>query len=129
MDLNRIFNQVDWGVFPAHAEGWNLEILELMACGVPSIATNYSGHTEYLDKNNSLLIEPTGMEAARDGKWFHGQGEWCTYDIDSLVKQMRTAHKMKQEQQASYNKMVQFASESVEEFSWENSVKKLVKVL
>jgi len=77
-DLRKIYNQVDFGVFPSHAEGWNLEILELMACGKPSIATNYSGHSEFLRPEYSYLIEPNGFEDAHDGlggRWFSGQGQ------------------------------------------------------
>ena len=47
----------DCGLFPARAEGWNLELLEMMACGKQVIATNYSAHTEFCTKENSILIE------------------------------------------------------------------------
>jgi len=45
-DLTRLMRQADCGVFPARAEGWNLDLLECMATGLPVIATNYSGQTE-----------------------------------------------------------------------------------
>ena len=128
--LRQLFNQVDFGVFPSHAEGWNLEPLELMACGVPSIMTNYSGHTEYVNKGNSLLVEPNGMEKAHDavgGKWFNGQGDWCTFEIDELVSQLREAHKMKQEN--AHKIMHENCLKTAEEFSWNNSVKKILRVL
>lgn len=96
-ELSAVFNSVDWGVFPAHAEGWNLEPLELMACGVPSIVTNYSGHTQFCDDTNSLLVQPNGMELAHEPPWFNGQGSWCKFDVDELVEQLREAHRMKQE--------------------------------
>lgn len=121
--MRELFNQVDCGVFPSHAEGWNLEILEMMACGANIIATNYSGHTEYLNESNAYLINPNGMESAKDGVWFHGQGEWCKYDIDSLVDAMRHIHKAKQdglEQSPS-------CKETVEKFSWNHSAAKLME--
>lgn len=117
-ELRALFNTVDFGVFPAHAEGWNLEIIELMACGVPSIVTNYSGHTQFCNENNSFLVEPNGMTAAQDGKWFHGQGEWCTYDIDALVEAMRAAHDAKQSGQS--NKREACLSTATD-FTWDNS--------
>ena len=45
----------DCGIFPARAEGWNLELLESMACGKPVITTNCSAHTEYVDESNAYL--------------------------------------------------------------------------
>jgi glycosyltransferase involved in cell wall biosynthesis len=125
-ELSAIFNSVDFGVFPAHAEGWNLEPLELMACGVPSIVTNYSGHTEYLNDTNSFLVEPNGMESAQDGRWFHGHGEWCTFDIDALVDAMRAAHDYKQ---SGSDKLTDGINATVERFTWANSIKRIEEIL
>ncbi len=127
-EMRVLFNQVDFGVFPSHAEGWGLEVLELMACGVPSIVTYYSGHTEYVNENNSLLVESNGMESANDGIWFHGQGNWCTFNIDELVEQMREAHRVKQNGRLKYV-YDDVLKDTVEEFTWANSVRKIEEVL
>jgi glycosyltransferase involved in cell wall biosynthesis len=125
-ELAAIFNSVDFGVFPAHAEGWNLEPLELMACGVPSIVTNYSGHTEYLNDANSFLVEPDGMESAQDGRWFHGEGEWCTFKVDELVEAMRAAHDYKQ---SGSEALKDAMAKTVEDFTWSKAVEKIGAVL
>lgn len=78
-----IMRKADCGVFPARAEGWNLELLEMMSCGKPVIATNYSAHTEFCSEANCNLIEPAGLEEAWDGIWFKGQGEWAALDSGS----------------------------------------------
>ena len=129
VELAELYNQVDFGVFPAHAEGWNLEPLELMACGVPSIVTNYSGHTEFCNDTNSLLVEPNGLESAQDGVWFHGQGEWCTFEVDELAGQMREAHKRKQDNAMPYILMGENCKETAAKFSWSNAVKKITEAL
>ena len=54
--------KTDCGVFPARAEGWNLELLEMMSCNKPVIATNYSAHTEFCDDKNCMLIDIEDME-------------------------------------------------------------------
>jgi glycosyltransferase involved in cell wall biosynthesis len=125
--LRQLFNQVDFGVFPSHAEGWNLEPLELMACGVPSIVTNYSGHSQFCDSANSLLVQPNGMEKAQDGKWFTGQGSWCTFDIDELVAQMRQAHNMKQTESSELLDLQRNAKASANGLSWGNTVTKIIE--
>jgi glycosyltransferase involved in cell wall biosynthesis len=125
--MRHVFNHVDFGVFPAHAEGWNLEILELMACGVPSIATNYSGHSEFCNDENSLLVEPKGLESAQDGVWFHGQGEWCKYSVDDLVDRMREAHQIKQEGQIA--ERFPGMGETLNKYTWARSAEKMVEVL
>jgi len=125
--LKQLFNHVDIGCFPSRAEGWNLEILELMACGARIIATDYSGHTEFLNKDNAFLLEATGMESAQDGKWFHGQGNWCTFDVDQLVEAMRSAHDQKQS--SSYTVSDEILKKTVDKFTWTKSIEKIEQVL
>lgn len=120
--LRVIFNQVDCGVFPSHAEGWNLEIPELFACGAHVIATNYSGHTEFVNEENTKLIQPNGMELAQDGKWFHGQGEWCSYKVKDLIDRLKEVHELKQSGQLGINKA---GIETAKKFTWENTISHL----
>lgn len=127
-ELGLLYNSVDFGVFPAHAEGWNLEALEMMACGVPSIVTNYSGHTQFCNEANSLLVQPNGMKPAQDGIWFHGQGEWCDFSVDELARAMQEAHEMKQDSGA-YAAFSSAALETAKQFSWQNSVNLLLEAV
>ena len=62
--------QTDCGIFPSRAEGWNLELLEMLACIKSVITTHYSAHTEFCDDVNSDLVEIKETELAYDGKWF-----------------------------------------------------------
>lgn len=124
--LRKIFNHVDCGIFPSHAEGWNLEIPELMACGAHIIATNYSGHTEFINEDNASLLDVTGMEPADDGMWFHGQGNWCTYDMTQLVTHMRMLHERKQDKTLGLNTA---GIKTAERFTWANSVKIIEQTL
>ena len=55
-EVYNIMSRVDCGVFPSRAEGWNLELLELMACGKHVITTDYSAHTEFCTEENAMLI-------------------------------------------------------------------------
>ncbi len=120
--LRVLFNQADCGVFPSHAEGWNLEIPELFACGTHVIATNYSGHTEFVNEDNTFLIEPNGMELAQDGLWFHGQGEWCSYPVQSLIDRLKEVHELKQTGKLGINEA---GLETARRFTWENTVSRL----
>jgi glycosyltransferase involved in cell wall biosynthesis len=124
--LAKIFNHVDCGVFPSHAEGWNLEIPEMMACGAHVIATDYSGHTEFLNDSNSFKLTSTGLEAANDGKWFNGQGNWCTFDKAQLVTHMQEVHRRKQDGTLDIN---QAGIETAKQFTWANTINKIVESL
>lgn len=113
--IARIMNMSSCGVFPSKAEGWGLETLEMMACGKPVIVTDYAGHTEFCDKNNSTLIPVTETESAYDGRWFFNQGNWAKINIDALIEAMRAQFKIG-------NVVNSAGLETAKKFSWENTV-------
>jgi len=135
----RLLNQVavynnmklmDCGVFPSRAEGWNLEILEMMSCGKHIITTDVTGHTEFCDQYNSSLIYPDCMETAFDGQFFYGQGEWYTIEdehVDQIAEFMYyDIHIPKQENKLKQNKE---GIKTAKQFTWEHSAKKLYDTL
>jgi len=94
-----IMKQIHCGVFPARAEGWNLEALELLATGRHLIITDVTGHTEFCNNANSRLVKmESGKEKASDGKFFDGSFEWHAIgnnEIDQCVEHMRSVHKLR----------------------------------
>lgn len=95
-DVAKIIMQCDCGIFPARAEGWNNEILEVMACNKPVIATDYSAHTEYCNKDNCYLVDIQELCNAKDDKFFDGYGKWANLgksQIDQMVEHMRYVYK------------------------------------
>jgi hypothetical protein len=111
--------QIHCGIFPARAEGWNLEALELLGCGRHLIITNCTGHTEFCNNSNSRLINMTsGYETAFDGKFFHGDSSWRSIkkdEIDQMVEHMREIHKLNQEGSLNLNTV---GIDSVKKFTW-----------
>lgn len=125
-----IMKQVDCGIFPARAEGWNLELLELMACSKHVIATNYSGHTEFCTKDSCRFIEITSLEAASDGIWFNGFGHWAHLgqeQEEQLINHMREVHKLKQENGRLEQNHAGILQAS--KFTWAKSTSKLLKAI
>lgn len=125
-DLAIIMSLSDVGVFPVRAEGWNLDALELMACGKRIIATDYSAHTEFMTKENALLIPISLLEDAVDNKWFFGQGQWAQFDIYSyncLVELLKNEYK-KGKGIINSNGI-----ETSKKFNWGNSARKLISYL
>jgi glycosyltransferase involved in cell wall biosynthesis len=130
IDVSHIMNQANCGFFPSRAEGWNLELLEMMACGKPCICLNYSGHSQYINSDNSLCIKPRSLEVANDGKWFLDTGSWAsiTPDVeDFFVEGLRSLYKSHKD--GIIVPQAKSALETAQTYTWENSVKDLIKVL
>ena len=126
--LAKMLACADLGFFPSRGEGWNLELLEMMALGKTVIATNYSAHTEFCDGENAILIEIDKKEEAQDGKWFFGQGAWASLgeaQFEAAVTALRESYKKWRE---SPDRLFNGAGvATAERFSWKNSVDKLVE--
>jgi len=129
-DVMSIMRQADCGVFPSRAEGWNLELLEMMALGKNVIATNYSAHTEFCDENNCHLIEIDNMETAFDGVFFDGQcGLWAEMSEnqkEQTIEHMKNTHSTKQNLGLSINSA---GVDTATHFSWKNSAQELINGL
>jgi glycosyltransferase involved in cell wall biosynthesis len=120
-DMARLIADSDCGLYPSRAEGWGLPELETLSMGKWLIGTNYAGHTEFLNNENSLLTTPEGYEPAHDKPWFYGQGEWAKLsqdNLDELVNYMRLVHKMKQDGQLKLNT---HGVETAKRLSWQNT--------
>jgi glycosyltransferase involved in cell wall biosynthesis len=127
--VSALMQSVDCGVFPSRAEGWNLELLEMMACGKPVITTFYSGHTEFANRENAFLIQPEEFESAYDGVFFFGDGQWMKFtdgNFNELVKYMQTIHSNKKSQGSLINIP---GIETAKQFSWQNSARRLISIL
>ena len=124
--VHRIMCQTDCGVFPSRAEGWNLELLEMMGCGKQVICTNYSAHTEFCTKENSYLCPIDNLETAFDGLWFHGHGQWAEIGQNQkefFIDAMRRIHVQKQSGTDIINNK---GIETAKHFSWSNTAQEII---
>src|SRR5690606_23499543 len=55
--VNHLINDSDCYVSMHHSEGFGLTLAEAMYLGKPTVATNYSGNTEFMNEDNSFLID------------------------------------------------------------------------
>ncbi|GMI34149.1 hypothetical protein TeGR_g9163 [Tetraparma gracilis] len=84
-------------VLPSRGEGWGRPHMEAMACGVPVVATNWSGPTEFVTEQNGWLIEVEEMVEIEEGA-FRGH-MWAQPSLASLrarrdVERLWSAEKM-----------------------------------
>ena len=125
LDVFNIMKQVDCAVFPARAEGWNMEALEMMGCGKEVIITNCTGHTGFINESCRLVQMKDEFETAYDGVFFGGFSKWRKFTQDSfdqLVEHMRNVHRGR-----SDLKLNQAAIDRASKFTWELSTNVLAE--
>jgi len=100
----------------AKAEGWNLPLIESLACGTPSIYTKCSGQLEFT-KSKGLGVEVLGEEKAGENI----PGNFYTPDLNDLVEKIKDSYN-------NYNIWKEWhlnlSKEIREEYSWKNQAKK-----
>ena len=63
VQMPQLYASADAFALPTRGEGWGLPIMEAMAMGLPTIATNWSGPSEFLTQENSFPIPIEGLES------------------------------------------------------------------
>jgi glycosyltransferase involved in cell wall biosynthesis len=91
-DMPSFYTTIDCYVLPSKGEGWSLTHSEAMACGLPAIATGWGGNTEFMNEDNSFLLDyelhkisPKDIEHRPHYK---GQS-WAIPSIEDLTEKMK----------------------------------------
>jgi autotransporter strand-loop-strand O-heptosyltransferase len=102
----------------ARSEGWNLPLIEAMACGTPSIYSNCSGQLEFAE-GRGIPVNIIGEKPANDSSYNHFNG----YDGNYYEPDFKDLGKKMWDVVTNYQKYKQLALEESEEirnnFNWE----------
>lgn len=71
------------------SEGFGLLLAEAMLLGKPVIATNYSGNTAFMNRENSLLVDYRMVEVEEDGPIYKRGNQWADPSVDHAAACMR----------------------------------------
>jgi glycosyltransferase involved in cell wall biosynthesis len=83
------YRSIDVFVSASRGEGFGLQPLQAMACGIPHIAPVWGGHRAYMTPSTGWAVD--FHEEPAEGDIYGGLGNWCIPHRESLVKLMREA--------------------------------------
>lgn len=90
--VNHLINDSDCYVSMHHSEGFGLTLAEAMCLGKPTVATNYSGNTEFMNEDNSFLVDyELGFLLNADAN-FSSQTLWANPIMEDAVKKLREVY-------------------------------------
>ena len=94
--LPSLYKSVDAFVLPTRGEGWGRPIMEAMTMQIPAIATRCSGQLEFMNDDNSFLIDCKYIDvpekAVEEIPNFRGH-KWAEPSVQHLKKLMHTVYK------------------------------------
>lgn len=92
--MKKLFAAAHAFVLPTRGEAWGRPFMEAMACRLITIGTAWGGHLDFMNVNNSLLVDcelvSVPESAAREWPYFRGQ-TWAEPSIGSLRTCFRRA--------------------------------------
>jgi FkbM family methyltransferase len=102
----------------ARSEGWNLPLIEAMACGTPSIYSDWGGQLQFAEGKGI----PVAIKGLRPANIEHKEwpGEYCEPDWDDLRFKLRNAYDY---HTAMWVKAVGDAKEIHKNFNWDTIAK------
>lgn len=90
--MPNLYRTADCFVLPTRGEGWGRPYMEAMAMGLPTIGTDWSGNTAFMNAENSYLLDytlvPVPEAACREAETFRGH-QWAEPDGTHLRRLMR----------------------------------------
>lgn len=125
----KLLAECNLGIFLSRAEGWNMELSEMLAMGKQCIVSNTTAHQEYCDARNCLLVEPDSQAVAADGRFFFGQGEWADFSdkaVDRIVECVRLVLHPKTSCGNPPTFVRKTIKESMAKFTWEHTAESIL---
>lgn len=123
--IAEIYNKSHVFVLPTRGEGFGVPFLEAMSCGIPTIAPEIGGHTDFVTKTNSLLIKSKLVDNIYPMGSYEPGMKFIEPDLKSLRNQLIYAV----DNPGEMTKLGQQARKDAEKLSLNNVALKMQKLL
>lgn len=127
--LNIAYNRTHAFVLPTYGEGWGLPFCEAAAVGKPIIATNWGGHLEYLNHDNSYLIDIDGLFHTDSFEFYWYRPEfglkWAKPNVKHLAELMMLVYHDYDNALIKAEKCRQ----DIQKYTWKYAAEKIIEVL
>lgn len=91
-DINQLYDlysAADLYISLHRAEGFGLNLAESMIIGVPVMATNWSGNTEFMNDESAILVPATLINVKDDDKIYKlKHAKWADADLEYAAKKL-----------------------------------------
>lgn len=127
--IARIYKACDCFILPTKGEGFGLPFAEAMCMEMPVIGTRYGGQLDFMNDDNSYLINIDGFAPDPRCNWICGEyvgGRFAVPNKDHLKQLMRYIYENREEAKFK-GKMAR--KHIIENFTWEKSCECMVNRL
>jgi GT2 family glycosyltransferase/glycosyltransferase involved in cell wall biosynthesis len=124
--LGSLYRSADAYVANSRGEGWNMPLMEAMACGLPAIATDWGAHREFVHAGNAYPLCSRAVVPARAKCPYYTGFSWADPDPEHLRHLLREVYENRDE---ARRRGQAAAREMAERWSWEQAAGRIVRRL
>lgn len=132
-ELFELLGRTDCFVFPTRGEGFGLPPFETMATGMPTIVTGWSGPMDYINKEDTLILDYKMTRAYPFDDIYHNDfasgensGDWAEPNFEQLKHYMRWCYDNRKKAKEMGKKA---AKRIAKDWQWSQKVKELISII
>jgi len=135
-DMPSVYGAADAFVLVSRGEGFGLPFCEAGASGMPVIASNCSGHSDFLNESNSFLVEPDGYTTAQTTGHmsklakhcrFYEDQQFPEFGRDAIEQTKRHMRYVYENYDASLDKADKLREDLVKNYTWDKAVDRVYR--
>lgn len=124
--LGSLYRSADCFVAVSRGEGWDMPLMEAMACGLPAIATDWGAHTEYVHEGIAYPLRSRPPVPAHAKCPYYVGFSWADPDPEHLRHLLREVYEDRGE---ARRRGLAAAREMAERWTWQSAVRKITQRL
>jgi GT2 family glycosyltransferase len=121
--LGSLYRSADCFVAASRGEGWDMPLMEAMACGVPAIATDWGAHTEFVHEGIAYPLRTRGTIRAIAKCPYYAGFSWSDPDADHLRHLLRHVYEHRDE---GRERGMAAATEMAAKWTWRQAAERIV---
>ena len=120
--IGALYRSADCYVSPSRGEGWNLPLMEAMACGLPAIVTDWGAHHDFVTDGIAYPLRIRGLVPAESESRNHTGFNWADPDPEHLSHLLRHVFENRDEARATGARA---AAEMTAKWTWRYAARRV----